>query len=232
MSKTLKRQARRAPATIVLDPNDPAHADICAQLKAADDGQRAYSEWLETGAARDLKQDPFCNLCGRGQSEVGHLIGGGGEKSEGRVMPRIYLCDECVLFAATVHVNASRPKKRSARGPRRPAKRGIVLPEWVERTEDNCLRSVAEDAYFAKSLAEGLDADSLASCVSTYRAGLKALEGLENGKLSSSKRCAAGDRAARKFSEAKDMARELGHASAITRASARTRPRASRTRSS
>jgi hypothetical protein len=112
----MKRSARkvRAPATIVLDPSNPAHADICATFKAAEDGQRAYELWLRTGAARDLRQDPFCGLCGRGQSEVGHLIGGGGSKVGSRIMPRIYLCDECVLFAGAVHVTASRPKKRRA----------------------------------------------------------------------------------------------------------------------
>ncbi len=84
----------------------------------------------------------------------------------------------------------------------------IVLPEWVERTTDACLRSVAEDAYTAKGLADGLHADTLTSCENVYRAGLKSLADLENTKLKSGKRCAAGDRAARKFWEAKVCARQ------------------------
>ena len=83
------------------------------------------------------------------------------------------------------------------------------MPEWVRRLdEDSCLHSVAEDAYTAKGLADGEGADKLKSCESPYRAGLKSLADLENPKLSQGKRAHEGDRAARKFWEAKVAARK------------------------
>jgi hypothetical protein len=84
----------------------------------------------------------------------------------------------------------------------------FVLPVWVEQSKDACLRSIAEEVYTAKGLADGLNADSIPSCESSYRAGLKALKSLENEKLKSGDRCEAGERAMRKFWEAKVAARQ------------------------
>ena len=99
-------------------------------------------------------------------------------------------------------------RKRYGRSLGRHQRQPFVLPAWVEQTKDSCLRSVAEDVYTAKAIADGLNADTMVSCESTYRAGLKSLKDLENSKLSPSKRCAEGDRAARKFWEAKVCARQ------------------------
>ena len=88
----------------------------------------------------------------------------------------------------------------------------ITLPEWVERLEDSCLRSVAEDAYLALALAAGLHADTLAASATTYRAGMKSLSRLEDTRLRPSERAAAGNRAARKFWEAKVAARQARRA--------------------
>ena len=80
------------------------------------------------------------------------------------------------------------------------------LPAWVYETE-GCIRSVAEDAYYARALACDLDADTLASCASTFRAGQKSLARMEDVQLHIEERCEEGDRAARKFWEAKVCAR-------------------------
>jgi hypothetical protein len=44
---------------------------------------------------------------------VRQLVGGGGSKSETRIMPLVYVCDQCVLMLNDI-VSASRPKKRRA----------------------------------------------------------------------------------------------------------------------
>ena len=85
------------------------------------------------------------------------------------------------------------------------------LPAWVKGEKNECLISVAEDAYKARGLAfDDYHADRYPSCEELLRAGEKALRELENRKTSTEKRCAMGDKAARKFWEAKSCARRLG----------------------
>jgi len=85
----------------------------------------------------------------------------------------------------------------------------IDIPEWLDKLgrKDTCLRSVAEDAYLAKALAVAYGAAEDESCAQVMRAGEKSLRTLEDEKADSKLRCAAGDRAARKFWEAKVCAR-------------------------
>jgi hypothetical protein len=89
-------------------------------------------------------------------------------------------------------------------------KRTVVteFPAWVEKSTDACLRSVAEDAYIAQSLAAAYGAPHSSKCAQLMQAGEKSLKVLANPKASSKIRCAEGDRAARKFWEAKVCARD------------------------
>ncbi len=87
----------------------------------------------------------------------------------------------------------------------------VDLPEWVDRLDpkrDACLRSVAEDVYIARGLAIAYGAQDDSSCSQLMRAAEKSLQKLEDTKASSKIRCAEGDRAARKFWEAKVCARD------------------------
>jgi hypothetical protein len=90
-------------------------------------------------------------------------------------------------------------------------KRTVVteFPAWIEKSTDACLRSVAEDAYVAQSLAVAYGAPHNSKCVQLMRAGEKSLKKLADTKASSKIRCAEGDRAARKFWEAKVCARDM-----------------------
>lgn len=83
----------------------------------------------------------------------------------------------------------------------------IDIPAWVDETKDFCLQSVAEDAYTAKSMAVGYGALEDRSCAQLMRAGEKSLKRLADRKVSNKVRCSEGDRAARKFWEAKSCAR-------------------------
>ena len=85
----------------------------------------------------------------------------------------------------------------------------VKFPEWVRRAseENPCLASVAEDVYYAKALVEAEPGHRSKACVELISAGMKSLRVLENQKASSRMRCSAGDRAARKFWEAKVCAR-------------------------
>ena len=82
------------------------------------------------------------------------------------------------------------------------------LPEWVKTEANECLVSVAEDAYKALSLAiDDYQADQYPSCAELLRAGEKSLDVMANANVSYAKCCAAGDRAARKFWSAKACAK-------------------------
>jgi hypothetical protein len=86
----------------------------------------------------------------------------------------------------------------------------FTFPDWVDKLHpirDMCLRSVAEDVYVAKALAESYGATTNPNCVQTMRAAEKSVKKFEDPKTSAGKRCAEGDRAARKFWEAKVCAR-------------------------
>lgn len=77
------------------------------------------------------------------------------------------------------------------------------------KLEDNdCLRSVAEDAYTARQLADEYGAKRDKSCAELLTAAGKSLAILEDRKASHKKRCSEGDRAARKYWEAKVCARK------------------------
>jgi hypothetical protein len=83
-------------------------------------------------------------------------------------------------------------------------------PSWMDTLGkgDACLRSVAEDVYYAKALAERHGAPKNPKCTQLLSAAAKSLKILESSAVSSGKRCTEGDRAARKYWEAKVCARE------------------------
>lgn len=84
----------------------------------------------------------------------------------------------------------------------------VKIPDWVEQSENLCLRSVAEDAYTAKGWADKYHAADNPSCATIYRAAMKCLSLMADSKTPMRDRCHEGDRAARKFWEAKVCARE------------------------
>ena len=88
----------------------------------------------------------------------------------------------------------------------------VDLPEWVVAEAKNpkgdmCLVSAAEDAYTALGFAKFYGADQHDACKELLRAGEKSLKTMANPKAKKGLRCSAGDRAARKFWEAKVCAR-------------------------
>lgn len=87
---------------------------------------------------------------------------------------------------------------------------GGYLPEWVKKETDPCLVSTAEEAYTARFLAEQYRATDYSACDELLRAAAKSLKTLENASTGRKARCEAGDRATRKFWEAKSCARRLG----------------------
>ena len=82
----------------------------------------------------------------------------------------------------------------------------VDLPGWVEKATP-CLQSVAEDVYVAKALAEGFGAKKDPRCSGLMSAAAKAMHKMEDSRAAEKLRCAEGDRAARKFWEAKVCAR-------------------------
>lgn len=84
----------------------------------------------------------------------------------------------------------------------------VDYPEWLDSEQDACTVSVAQDVYYAKALALREGAEHLTSCRQLMEAGEKSLSVLESMKADSGKRCHEGDRAARKFWEAKVCARQ------------------------
>ena len=104
----------------------------------------------------------------------------------------------------TIHAWSRRPVRHVGK----PEKLSVTfLPAWVDALPESCLRSVAEDAYYARALASHYGADTKANCTTRLRAGTKALATLENTRISKHVRCREGDKAARKFWEAKVCAR-------------------------
>lgn len=85
----------------------------------------------------------------------------------------------------------------------------VDLPAWVDALPTNamCLRSVAEDVYTSKAMAANYGAETDPRCKGLLSAAKKSLRVLEDQRADDGKRCAAGDRAARKFWEAKVCAR-------------------------
>jgi hypothetical protein len=83
----------------------------------------------------------------------------------------------------------------------------VEFPDWVDASKSACLRSVAEDAYIARAMAMTEGASQDHRCTELMRAGEKSLRKLEDAKAGEGVRCREGDRAARKFWEAKVCAR-------------------------
>ncbi len=86
-------------------------------------------------------------------------------------------------------------------------KKPPILPSWYAREASPCVRSVIEDAYTARELALELGAFDSLKCRELISAAEKSLAVLRNRKNGEGKRCKEGDRAARKFWEAKVCAR-------------------------
>jgi len=82
------------------------------------------------------------------------------------------------------------------------------IPPWVQETDNACLQSVAEDVYVAQGLARAHGAHLDPSCKQLVAAASKSMKIMENVRASDKKRCDAGERAARKFWEAKVCARK------------------------
>lgn len=91
--------------------------------------------------------------------------------------------------------------------PRSHKKPAIELPPYYFSEKSPCVQSVIEDAFTAKALAETLGAPGKPQCQELLRAAEKSLKVLANKTVTEGRRCAAGDRAARKFWEAKACAR-------------------------
>ncbi len=83
-----------------------------------------------------------------------------------------------------------------------------ILPDWFHAETNLCVRSIIEDVYVAKRLADEAGAGDLSSCSQLLKAGEKSIRALRDRNTAVDKRCAAGDRAARKFWEAKVCARQ------------------------
>ena len=81
------------------------------------------------------------------------------------------------------------------------------MPPWVVTESDDCLRSVAEEAYTAKALALTYGADQHDACRQTLQSAEKQLGRLSNTSLGVEARTRAGTKAERKFWEAKVCAR-------------------------
>jgi len=100
-------------------------------------------------------------------------------------------------------------KKRSGRH-RKPPVDPDQFPEWMLHADVNeCLYSVGEDVLAAKILADKMGAASRLSCSEIYSAAMKSFRRLNDESLSIRERSAAGNRAMRKFWEAKVAARKF-----------------------
>ena len=92
--------------------------------------------------------------------------------------------------------------------PRHRAPQAGNIPAWVIREENDCLRSIAEETYTARNLAVDVyHAIDFPSCREIVKAGDKSLEVLNDTNSSVRARCSAGERAMRKYWEAKTCAR-------------------------
>ena len=83
----------------------------------------------------------------------------------------------------------------------------VDIPLWVVDETDLCLQSTATDAYTAKAMAAAVGAARDGRCTQLMRAGDNSLKVMADRKAGKGKRCSEGDRAARKFWEAKVCAR-------------------------
>ena len=93
-----------------------------------------------------------------------------------------------------------------------PPSEGFTPPAWLLREENPCVISVAEEVYAAQDLATGYGAPGYPQCAELLAAAQKSMRALSNTRADTKKRCAAGERALRKFWEAKTCARRLSGA--------------------
>jgi hypothetical protein len=93
--------------------------------------------------------------------------------------------------------------------PRHKVAAAPILPEWVAQEDNDCLRSVGEEVYTARVLAEHYGAGRHPSCAELRRSAEKALRDLSDSRASVAPRAAAGERALRKLWEAKVGARRF-----------------------
>lgn len=85
-----------------------------------------------------------------------------------------------------------------------------ILPDWIKHEKNDCIVSVAEETYTARNLAvEGWNAGELPQCQELLRAGDKSRKILDNTRASAKNRSEAGERALRKYWEAKTCARRI-----------------------
>lgn len=85
-----------------------------------------------------------------------------------------------------------------------------TLPDWVKHEKNDCIVSVAEETYTARRLAaEDWNAAEIPQCQELLRAGDKSRKILDNTRASAKSRSAAGERALRKYWEAKACARRI-----------------------
>ena len=83
----------------------------------------------------------------------------------------------------------------------------LDLPKWVKVEDSDCLRSIAEEVYTARALALHYGAAEHPSCQELLRAGDKSRTVMDDAGGTIGARCEAGERALRKFWEAKTCAR-------------------------
>lgn len=86
-----------------------------------------------------------------------------------------------------------------------------VLPPWAPTEKNDCLLSVGEEAYTARNLAVvGWHADKYPQCQQLLAAGDKSRRVLDDTKATVELRTKNGERALRKYWEARACARRLG----------------------
>lgn len=96
-------KAEGAQTFFVLNPNNPAHAEVLAVLTEeqtlTDRESKALAQALRAAGVK-VPLGPSCSFCGRLQSQVRQLFGGGGTRlrSTGAITLPVTICDQCVLM--------------------------------------------------------------------------------------------------------------------------------------
>lgn len=85
-----------------------------------------------------------------------------------------------------------------------------LAPPWIKSETNDCLVSVGEETYTARNLAVKVwNAEQYPQCRELLNAGDKSRRILDDTRADTSKRTDAGERALRKYWEAKSCARRL-----------------------
>lgn len=85
-----------------------------------------------------------------------------------------------------------------------------VIPPWAPTETNDCLVSVGEEAYTARNLAvAGWNADQYPQCQELLAAGDKSRRVLDDTSASTELRTKSGERALRKYWEARSCARRI-----------------------